>query len=228
MTGAARARRARLVKPLTCTNVNVCVAWVDDACYPEVPKGSREYVFQSRRDSCLSPSRRRAHRGHRNAHHQGRRSPLPRAQGRPGRSDRASPRRQRRPRRRSRCRGSRRAGPRLRGPACPHTEEPTNWSRRYKANLEKLASGDVIKVAEVVRDLWRREKDRGLSAGEKRMLAKARQILVSSSPWRRTPTRTRPRPFWMRFSLPRPAVSAQQPPPIHAGSGHLGAVGHLP
>jgi CarD family transcriptional regulator len=53
----------------------------------------------------------------------------------------------------------------------PHTEEP--------ANGEKLASGDVNKVAEVVRDLWRREKDRGLSAGEKRMLAKARQILVS-------------------------------------------------
>ncbi|MEK9737565.1 MAG: hypothetical protein VW239_09630, partial [Candidatus Nanopelagicales bacterium] len=49
----------------------------------------------------------------------------------------------------------------------------------HKANLEKLASGDVIKVAEVVRDLWRRERERGLSAGEKRMLAKARQILVS-------------------------------------------------
>ncbi|WP_029136266.1 CarD family transcriptional regulator [Nakamurella lactea] len=61
----------------------------------------------------------------------------------------------------------------------PHTEEPTNWSRRYKANLEKLASGDVNKVAEVVRDLWRRDRERGLSAGEKRMLAKARQILVS-------------------------------------------------
>ncbi len=60
-----------------------------------------------------------------------------------------------------------------------HVEEPTNWSRRYKANLEKLHSGDVMKVAEVVRDLWRRERDRGLSAGEKRMLAKARQILVS-------------------------------------------------
>lgn len=59
------------------------------------------------------------------------------------------------------------------------TEEPTNWSRRYKANLEKLASGDVIKVAEVVRDLWRRENDRGLSAGEKRMLSKARQVLIS-------------------------------------------------
>ena len=61
----------------------------------------------------------------------------------------------------------------------PYTEEPTNWSRRYKANVEKLASGDVIKVAEVVRDLWRRDQDRGLSAGEKRMLARARQILVS-------------------------------------------------
>ena len=61
----------------------------------------------------------------------------------------------------------------------PYAEEPTNWSRRYKANLEKLHSGDVNKVAEVVRDLWRRDQDRGLSAGEKRMLAKARQILVS-------------------------------------------------
>ena len=58
-------------------------------------------------------------------------------------------------------------------------EEPTNWSRRYKANQEKIASGDVLKVAEVVRDLSRRDTDRGLSAGEKRMLAKARQILVS-------------------------------------------------
>ena len=58
-------------------------------------------------------------------------------------------------------------------------EEQTNWSRRYKANLEKLASGDVVKVSEVVRDLWRRDQDRGLSAGEKRMLAKARQILIS-------------------------------------------------
>jgi CarD family transcriptional regulator len=61
----------------------------------------------------------------------------------------------------------------------PYTEEPTNWSRRYKANVEKLASGDVIKVAEVVRDLYRRDLDRGLSAGEKRMLAKAKQILIS-------------------------------------------------
>ena len=61
----------------------------------------------------------------------------------------------------------------------PYVEEPTNWSRRYKANLEKLASGDVVKVSEVIRDLWRRERDRGLSAGEKRMLSKARSVLIS-------------------------------------------------
>src|SRR3978361_1564979 len=61
----------------------------------------------------------------------------------------------------------------------PHTVELTTWPGRYKANLEKLASGDVNKVAEVVRDLWRRDKDRGLSAGEKRMLSKAPRRLVS-------------------------------------------------
>ena len=57
-------------------------------------------------------------------------------------------------------------------------EEAGNWSRRYKANQERLAAGDINKVAEVVRDLWRRDQDRGLSAGEKRMLGKARTILV--------------------------------------------------
>ncbi|MBM7824589.1 CarD family transcriptional regulator [Arcanobacterium pluranimalium] len=60
-----------------------------------------------------------------------------------------------------------------------NVEEPSNWSRRYKANGEKLTSGDVNKVAEVVRDLSRRNNDRGLSAGEKRMLSQARGILGS-------------------------------------------------
>ena len=50
-------------------------------------------------------------------------------------------------------------------------EEPANWSRRYKANS--------VKVAEVVRDLTRRDADRHLSAGEKRMLSQARQVLGS-------------------------------------------------
>ena len=56
---------------------------------------------------------------------------------------------------------------------------PTNWSRRYKNHVEKLKSGDIYQVAEVVRNLSNRDKDKGLSAGEKRMLNRARQILVS-------------------------------------------------
>lgn len=56
---------------------------------------------------------------------------------------------------------------------------PTNWSRRFKNHAEKLKSGDVYEVAEVVRNLSQRDSDKGVSAGEKRMLAKARQILVS-------------------------------------------------
>ena len=57
-------------------------------------------------------------------------------------------------------------------------EDGRDWSQRYKANLEKLASGDLVQVVEVVRDLAGREASRGLSAGEKRMLAKARLILL--------------------------------------------------
>jgi CarD family transcriptional regulator len=58
-------------------------------------------------------------------------------------------------------------------------EEPGNWSRRFKANTEKMGSGDVLRISEVVRDLWRRDKERGVSAGEKAMLAKARRNLSS-------------------------------------------------
>ena len=57
--------------------------------------------------------------------------------------------------------------------------EPANWSRRFKNHQEKLKSGDVYQVAEVVRNLALREAARGLSAGEKSMLERARGILVS-------------------------------------------------
>lgn len=58
-------------------------------------------------------------------------------------------------------------------------EEPGNWSRRFKSNQAKMISGDVYKVAEVVRDVWRREQDKGISAGEKGMLGRSRHILIS-------------------------------------------------
>lgn len=51
--------------------------------------------------------------------------------------------------------------------------------QRYRVNLAKLFSGDIYYVAEVVRDLSLRERGRGLSSAEKRILAKAREILIS-------------------------------------------------
>ena len=59
-------------------------------------------------------------------------------------------------------------------------EKEMNWSRRYKLNVEKISTGDVNQIAEVVRDLSQRNVDEhGLSAGEKRMLTRARSILTS-------------------------------------------------
>ncbi|MFH1583814.1 MAG: CarD family transcriptional regulator [Actinomycetota bacterium] len=54
-----------------------------------------------------------------------------------------------------------------------------NWNRRFKRNIEKLKRNDVIDLAEVVRNLSLRQRDSGLSVGEKRMLEKARGMLVS-------------------------------------------------
>ena len=57
--------------------------------------------------------------------------------------------------------------------------EPANWSRRYKNHQEKLKSGDVYQVAEVVRNLALRDRAKGLSAGEKTLYNTARSVLVS-------------------------------------------------
>lgn len=57
--------------------------------------------------------------------------------------------------------------------------EPANWSRRFKNHQEKLKSGDVYQVAEVVRNLALRDRAKGLSAGEKTLFNKARSVLVS-------------------------------------------------
>ncbi len=56
---------------------------------------------------------------------------------------------------------------------------PSNWNHRYKKNRDKLRSGDIFQVAEVVRNLTLRDREKGLSSGEKRMLVQAREILAS-------------------------------------------------
>ncbi|WP_432404612.1 CarD family transcriptional regulator [Wukongibacter sp. M2B1] len=56
---------------------------------------------------------------------------------------------------------------------------PQNWNRRYRANMDKIKSGDIYEVAGVVRNLMLRDKEKGLSTGERKMLNNAKQILVS-------------------------------------------------
>lgn len=59
------------------------------------------------------------------------------------------------------------------------TKMSTNWNRRYRANMEKIKSGNIFAVAEVVRNLSMREKEKGLSTGERKMLESSKQILIS-------------------------------------------------
>lgn len=55
---------------------------------------------------------------------------------------------------------------------------PTNWNRRYKYNLDKIKTGDIKEVAEVLKNLSLKEKKKGLSMGEKKMLDNVRTLLV--------------------------------------------------
>ncbi len=59
------------------------------------------------------------------------------------------------------------------------SEMSNNWNRRYRENMEKLKTGDIYCVAEVVRNLMRTDKEKKLSTGEKKMLTNAKQILIS-------------------------------------------------
>jgi CarD family transcriptional regulator len=58
-------------------------------------------------------------------------------------------------------------------------DETTNWNKRYRENMEKIKSGSVTSVAYVVKALMLRDKDKGLSTGERKMLSSAKQILLS-------------------------------------------------
>lgn len=55
----------------------------------------------------------------------------------------------------------------------------SNWNRRYRANMEKIKTGDINEVAVVARDLYSRDREKGLSTGEKKMLEQAISIVVS-------------------------------------------------
>lgn len=58
-------------------------------------------------------------------------------------------------------------------------EMDANWNHRYRENMERLKSGDLLEVAKVAKGLMRRDARRGLSTGERKMLHSAKQILIS-------------------------------------------------
>ncbi len=57
--------------------------------------------------------------------------------------------------------------------------ENQNWNKRYRENMVKIKSGDLLEVAAVIKGLMLRDTDRGLSTGERKMLHSAKQILIS-------------------------------------------------
>ncbi|HEY3189151.1 MAG TPA: CarD family transcriptional regulator [Solirubrobacteraceae bacterium] len=59
------------------------------------------------------------------------------------------------------------------------SEMPKNWNRRFKHNRDKIKTGDIYELAEVVRNLGLREWEKGLSTGEKQMFTRAKKILAS-------------------------------------------------
>ena len=59
------------------------------------------------------------------------------------------------------------------------TEMSMNWNKRYRDNMDRMKSGDIYEIADIVRNLSFKQKDKGLSTGEKKMLLNAKQILVS-------------------------------------------------
>jgi CarD family transcriptional regulator len=59
------------------------------------------------------------------------------------------------------------------------SDMPKNWNRRFKHNRDKIKTGDIYELSEVVRNLALRESEKGLSSGEKQMYTRAKKILAS-------------------------------------------------
>jgi len=100
------------------------------------------------------------------------------------------------------------------------TEMPKNWNRRFKHNRDKMKTGDIYELAEVVRNLALRDGEKGLSTGEKQMYVKAKKILASELMYAKNMTEDEALE-WLEETLTegakpkaaaRPAVAAKSAP----------------
>jgi CarD family transcriptional regulator len=97
------------------------------------------------------------------------------------------------------------------------TEMPKNWNRRFKHNRDKMKTGDIYELAEVVRNLALRDGEKGLSTGEKQMYVKAKKILASELMYAKTMTEDDALE-WLEETLtegakPKPAAGEKRPAP---------------
>jgi len=95
------------------------------------------------------------------------------------------------------------------------TEMPKNWNRRFKHNRDKMKTGDIYELAEVVRNLALRDGEKGLSTGEKQMYVKAKKILASELMYAKTMSEDEALE-WLEETLtegakPKPAPGEKRP-----------------
>ena len=92
------------------------------------------------------------------------------------------------------------------------TEMPKNWNRRFKHNRDKMKTGDILELAEVVRNLALRDHEKGLSTGEKQMYMKAKKILASELMYAKDMTEEEAA-AWLDDVLANPAIVAKKAKP---------------
>jgi CarD family transcriptional regulator len=98
------------------------------------------------------------------------------------------------------------------------TEMPKNWNRRFKHNRDKMKTGDILELAEVVRNLSLRDHEKGLSTGEKQMFVKAKKILASELMYAKDMTEDEAAE-WLDDVLAKPARrSSKSKPKVAAAS----------
>jgi CarD family transcriptional regulator len=86
------------------------------------------------------------------------------------------------------------------------TQMPKNWNRRFKHNRDKMKTGDILELAEVVRNLALRDHEKGLSTGEKQMYVKAKKILASELMYAKDMTEEEAA-AWLDEVLAKPAAA---------------------
>lgn len=92
------------------------------------------------------------------------------------------------------------------------TEMPKNWNRRFKHNRDKMKTGDILELAEVVRNLALRDHEKGLSTGEKQMYVKAKKILASELMYAKDMTEDEAAD-WLDEVLANPAIVSKKAKP---------------